>query len=67
MMANSGTYQSGREVFENFIPNYTTPRLPNDRPILECLPNCSATEFVEKLLNDFSHQLSNVSKLNDQK
>lgn len=59
---NNGKYQSGREVFEKFIPNYTVPRTPAERPILEGLEEDSAAELVHELLKDLSQQFASITK-----
>jgi hypothetical protein len=61
-MASSGIFQSGREVFEHYIPNYVPQRYQAER-FLDGLTKCASSEFVEDLLKDFSHELTSISQL----
>ncbi len=59
---NGGEYQSGREVFEKFIPNYSTHRSQTEQQYRKESKKDTASELIDKLLQDFSRRLSTLAE-----
>lgn len=60
--SNGGKFQSGRDVFETFIPDYAVAPSRRQRRALGEPTESRTAEFIEELLNDFSQHLASISQ-----